>query len=82
MKPQQNLNRMQVLTFIPQNTDALFARRFSPHVAPQLRIVRREDNLEFLRVSRQVGGGEGWAYAALGACALTATIAAFVRASM
>jgi hypothetical protein len=82
MKSQQIFNRMQVLTFIPQNTDALFLRRFSPPATPHLRIVRREDHLEFLRVSRQLGASEGWVYATLGACALSGVIAAFARATM
>ena len=72
---------MQILTFIPQSTDALFLRRFSPPAGPQLRIVRRQDNLEFLKVSREVTACEGLAYAALGACALSGIVAAFARAT-
>jgi hypothetical protein len=73
---------MQLLTFIPQTTDGFFVRRFTPPATLQLRIVLREDHLEFLKVSKQTGAGEGWVYAALGACALSTIVAAFARATM
>ena len=82
MKSQPSFKRMHVLSFIPHNTDSLFLRPFSPPAIPHLRIVRKEDHLEFLRVSRQLAAGDGWAYAALGACAVSGIIAAVARATM
>jgi len=73
---------MQILTFIPQKTDVLVRQRISLITGPQLRIVRREHNLQFLRTSQKVGAAEGLAYAALGACALSGIVAAFARAAL
>jgi hypothetical protein len=83
MKPQENFTRAQVaLTLGAGHTKVLFDRRFNTRPTPNIRIVRNDANLEFLRVSREVGTAEGWAYAALGACALPAIVAAFARATM
>ena len=84
MKPQENFTRAQVaLTLGAGHAEVLFDRRFKRRrPSPDIRIVRSDANLEFLRVSREVGSAEGWAYAALGACALPAIVAAFVRATL
>jgi hypothetical protein len=80
MKSQQNFTQVQAaLTLLPENTDLFFSRRFSRPAAPDLRIVRTENHLEFLRVSKQVAASESWAYAVLGACAVPAVIEAFLR---
>ena len=80
MKPQQNFTRIEVaITLLPENTDLFFGRSFSGRPAPNLRIVRAENNLEFLRVSKQLAASESWVYAVLGGCALSAIIAAFLR---
>jgi len=83
MKQPENFTRAQAaLTLRAGHTEVLFDRRFNTRQTPHIRIVRNDANLEFLRVSREVGTAEGWAYAALGACALPAIVAAFVRATM
>jgi hypothetical protein len=83
MKLPENFTRAQpALTFGRGHTEVLFDRGFNTRSIPNIRVVRSDANLEFLRVSRQVGIAEGWAYAALGACALPAIVAAFVRATL
>jgi len=83
MKPQENFARAQVaLSLGAGQTKVLFGRSCNTRPTSHIRIVRSDAHLEFLRVSREEGTAEGWAYAALGACALPAIIAAFARATM